>query len=104
MSSCVENCMENSNYNPNKEKEEKKARDKCENDCEDEIRGNFDCRDYIFGYYENDNDPPFYIDYVDTAKKQHIEKNGTIYKTILKQRISELGDSGKFVKKISDTF
>lgn len=72
MNECIENCMENSNYKD--DEEEEKARDACEDDCADEIRGNFNCRDYIFNYYEDADDPPFYIDYVDTAKTQHIEK------------------------------
>jgi hypothetical protein len=104
MPECIKNCMETTNYNKNKVKEEDKARNKCVAECEREIRGNFDCRDYIFSRYEDEEDPPFYIDYTDTAKLQHIEKNGSVYNTILKQRISELDDSGKFVKKISDTF
>lgn len=95
--------MENASYS--NDDEEQEALEGCEEECEEELRNNFDCTRFLADYYSDDpEDSPLWMDYVDTRRVQRVKKDGTSYNKILNNRISEIGDSGKFIKKVSSVF
>jgi len=100
---CIERCMDKVD-DPDDEDD---ARDTCYAECEKRFRRGFNCLSYLEDYFndnDSDEDNPFWIDYVDTHTVQYYEKDSSEYNKILKTRTSEVGDSEKFVKKISNTF
>jgi len=101
MSDCVDNCMDHARYN---EETEDEVREGCAEECEQSIRDNFNCADFLEGYFEDDDESPLYVNYVDTSEIQKIEPHGKVYNTILKQRINDISDSSKFVQKVETTF
>ncbi len=101
---CIENCMDNADYDPDVEGSEDDAREECEQQCEDEIRGNFNCEEYLEGYFEDDDESPLYVSYSDTNTIQHISKGDKEYNLILTHRVNDVSDSTKFVKKLETTF
>jgi hypothetical protein len=101
MSDCVDNCMDRKRYDDDTEDE---VREGCAEDCEQNIRDNFNCADFLEGYFEDDDESPLYVNYVDTSSIQRIDRNSKTYSNILKQRINDATDSSKFVKKVESTF
>jgi len=101
---CVERCMENADYDMDVEGSEDDAREECEQNCADEIRDNFNCEEYLEGYFEDDDESPLYVSYSDSNTIQHIVKGEKEYNLILTHRINDTSDPEKFVKKLENTF
>lgn len=104
---CIDSCMENEEYDSDDEDDENRARDRCADGCEQEIRDNFNCEEYLEDYFEDNDegdDNPLYVSYVDTSAIQRISPGDSTYNSILKQRINDTSDSGKFIQRVTDTF
>ena len=76
----------------------------CREMCGEKVRQRFDCYGYLISYFEDDDNPPYYVSYLDTSSVQFVRVGDETYNTILSRRVIDAINSNPetFVKKISD--